>query len=417
MPTLPEVIVTLLLPFERLFDRRTWRKAQLLVVGAILSPGKRTVSSALSILGIGQHGDFAVFHQVLNRARWQPLQLSPVLLLLVVGRLGSSTEPLVFALDIADQDGLDNASFSYQWLAGDAEISGATGSTYVLTDADAGKGFRVRVSFTDDAGYEESLTSELVGPERPHGLNALESDGAVMLTWKPPVVLSNLRSLVYYQILRNRPELEETEPQVYVEYMRADETSYTDTGVGPEVLYVYRVKAADHFGRLGEASDPVEIRTSESVPVRNIPASGAPAITGTAQVGETLSALTSGIADTDGLENATFTYQWIRSDGGTDTDIAGATGSTYTLTDAEEGKNVKVRVSFTDDAGNEETLTRNATGSAAAAPNRDATGTPTIDGTVQVGETLTADTSGIADEDGLDRRLVQLPVDSQRRKL
>ena len=48
MPTLPAVIVTLLLPFERLFDPRTWRKApskaQLLAVGAILSPGKRTVS-------------------------------------------------------------------------------------------------------------------------------------------------------------------------------------------------------------------------------------------------------------------------------------------------------------------------------------------------------------------------------------
>ncbi len=99
MPTLPAVIVTLLLPFEHLFDRRTWRKAQLLVVGAILSPGKRTVSSALSILGIGQHGDFAIFHQVLNRARWQPLQLSRALLLLVVGRLSSSTEPLVFGID------------------------------------------------------------------------------------------------------------------------------------------------------------------------------------------------------------------------------------------------------------------------------------------------------------------------------
>ena len=69
------------------------------MVGAILSPGKRTVSSALSILGIGQHGDFAIFHQVLNRARWQPLQLSRVLLLLVVGRLGASTEPLVFGID------------------------------------------------------------------------------------------------------------------------------------------------------------------------------------------------------------------------------------------------------------------------------------------------------------------------------
>ena len=99
MPTLPAVIVTVLLPFEHLFDRRTWRKAQLLVVGAILAPGKRTVSAALSILGIGQHGDFAVFHQVLNRARWEPLQLSRVLLLLLVGRLGTSTEPLVFGID------------------------------------------------------------------------------------------------------------------------------------------------------------------------------------------------------------------------------------------------------------------------------------------------------------------------------
>ena len=57
MPTLPEVMVTLLLPFEPLFDPRTWRKAQLLTVGAILSPGKRTVSSALNILGVGQRGD------------------------------------------------------------------------------------------------------------------------------------------------------------------------------------------------------------------------------------------------------------------------------------------------------------------------------------------------------------------------
>ena len=99
MPTLPAVIVTLLLPFEHLFDPRTWRKAQLLAVGAILSPGKRTVSSALNILGIGQHGDFAVYHHVLNRARWSPLQLSRALLLLVAGRLGSSTEPLVFGID------------------------------------------------------------------------------------------------------------------------------------------------------------------------------------------------------------------------------------------------------------------------------------------------------------------------------
>ena len=57
------------------------------------------MSSALNILGIGQHGDFAIYHHVLNRARWSPLQLSRALLLLVAGRLGSSTEPLVFGID------------------------------------------------------------------------------------------------------------------------------------------------------------------------------------------------------------------------------------------------------------------------------------------------------------------------------
>ena len=99
MPTLPAVIVTLLLPFERPFDSKIWRNAQRRVAGVTLAPGKRTISSALSNLGIDQSGRFAVFHQALNRARWQPLQLSQLLLLLVVGRLGTSTEPLVFGID------------------------------------------------------------------------------------------------------------------------------------------------------------------------------------------------------------------------------------------------------------------------------------------------------------------------------
>ena len=130
----------------------------------------------------------------------------------------------------------------------------------------------------------------------------------------------------------------------------------------------------------------------------NSTASGAPAISGTAQVGETLTASTSGISDADGLTNATFTYQWQSSRG---TEIAGATGSTYTLTDSDEGKTINVRVSFTDDRGNQETLTSAATGAVAARPNSTASGAPAISGTAQVGETLTASTSGISDADGL----------------
>ena len=130
----------------------------------------------------------------------------------------------------------------------------------------------------------------------------------------------------------------------------------------------------------------------------NSPATGAPTISGTVQVGETLTADTSGIADADGLDAAAFTYQWLADDDA----IAGATGSTYTLADADEGKAIKVQVSFADDAGNEETLTSAATGAVDARPNSPATGAPTISGTAQVGETLTADTSAIADADGLD---------------
>ena len=124
---------------------------------------------------------------------------------------------------------------------------------------------------------------------------------------------------------------------------------------------------------------------------------GLPTISGTPQVDETLTADTSPIDDVDGLTNVSYEYQWIA--GGLD--IAGATGSTYTLTYGEQGKTIQVRVTFTDDAENEETLTSVATVAVAAAPNREATGEPTIGGTPRVGQTLTAETSGIDDADGL----------------
>ena len=88
----------------------------------------------------------------------------------------------------------------------------------------------------------------------------------------------------------------------------------------------------------------------------NSPATGWPGIIGTVRVGETLTATTDYIEDEDGLTGAVFNYQWVRSG----TDIEAAASSTYTLTDADEGMALKVRVSFTDDAGNEESLLSNA---------------------------------------------------------
>ena len=86
-------------------------------------------------------------------------------------------------------------------------------------------------------------------------------------------------------------------------------------------------------------------------------------------------------------------YKWVASDGASDTDITGATDSTYTLAAADEGRTVKVRVSFTDDVGNDESLTSTATDEVGFAvqpqtANSPATwAEPAITGTARVGET------------------------------
>ena len=158
------------------------------------------------------------------------------------------------------------------------------------------------------------------------------------------------------------------------------------------------------------ASNPVQDEAGNDAPAfsgqevkgaaGNTAATGAPTITGTAEVGETLTAVTTGIADADGLTSVSYAYQWIRVNG-TEADIAGENSTTYTLVDADLGTTLKVRVSFTDDASNSETLTSAATATVGAAGNTAATGAPTITGTAEVGETLTAVTTGIADADGL----------------
>ena len=116
----------------------------------------------------------------------------------------------------------------------------------------------------------------------------------------------------------------------------------------------------------GESDTTNNCSGKVTVTVTNNLATGAPTISGTAQVGETLTVDTSGIADADGLSSATFSYQWISS---RDTDIHGGTDANYILVDADAGKTIKVRVSFTDDAGHEETLTSSATDPVAASPD------------------------------------------------
>ena len=169
---------------------------------------------------------------------------------------------------IADEDGLSNAAFNYQWIADDVAIQGATGSSHTLADSDEGKAIRVTASFTDDAGNPESLTSVATNevasagptepPPAPENLTAVENaDGSVTLTWDAP----DDGSVTGYRILRRIPAAGEHSLSVYVPDTGSAATSYTDTDVAAGAKYVYRVKAINEAG-VGPRSRRVMITTS-----------------------------------------------------------------------------------------------------------------------------------------------------------
>ena len=99
MLTLPDAIVSLLVPFATLFTSPTWRKAQVLLIGAILTPGQRTVAAALRVMGRSDQRDYARYHEVLNRAVWSSRQAARILLVLLLQHLDGGDGPLIFGID------------------------------------------------------------------------------------------------------------------------------------------------------------------------------------------------------------------------------------------------------------------------------------------------------------------------------
>jgi hypothetical protein len=97
--TLPTDMIRLFAPFAPLFSKRVFQHVQLLLMGAILAPGKRTVSSALKAMGLDQQKRFHRYHRVLRRAVWSSGEASRVLLELLVEAFVPEGEPLVVGVD------------------------------------------------------------------------------------------------------------------------------------------------------------------------------------------------------------------------------------------------------------------------------------------------------------------------------
>ena len=315
---------------------------------------------------------------------------------------------------ISDQNGLTQVSYSYQWNRNNAGISGATGSTYTLTDSDQGETITVQVTFTDDEDNAESLTSAATGAVLPPApltatfpASPYQSARHTGTDDRPQVIVAFSLPVASFQ--KTTPSVSLTGATVS-SVRRHQENGLENTwifflnpdGTDDIVFSLVTSQYCDSGGICTDDGRRLSSAVQTTLPGPddpNSPATGAPTISGTPQVEQTLTADTSAIQDADGLQNVNYQYQWMAGGAA----ISGATGSTYTLTANEQGDTIQVRVDFEDDAANSETLTSVATDPVAAAKqaNTAPTGLPTINGTPQVEQTLTADTSTINDGNGL----------------
>jgi hypothetical protein len=281
----------------------------------------------------------------------------------------------------ADISGVTNGTgtAAYQWKRDGQNIAGATSGTYLLTGADNGKAITLVVSFSGNTGSLTSAATAAV-TEDQQGKDALQGTVSITGTAKVGETLTayvsgitNGTGTVAYVWKRGNDVIAGETGDTYV-------LTGADTGENITVTVSFSGNSGSITSNPTATVQPKD-QTKETL-------QGTVAITGTAKVGEVLT------ADISGITNGTGTaeYQWKASG----QNIAGATNTTYTLTGADNGKTITIVVSF---SGNTGSLTSAAT--AAVQPAKEALqGTVAITGTAKVGETLTANITGITNGTG-----------------
>ena len=311
---------------------------------------------------------------------------------------------------IRDTDGL--GEFSYEWLedGGPASGSNNTSETFVLTQSHLFGVISVQVSFTDAAGNDESLTSA--------GVTVLAAGSSATVSISGGGTVTEGDEATFTVTLSDSPGAD-----LVVDYATAagtagasdfaatngtltfdaNTTTLSQTFTVPTIDDVL-VEGDETFTATLSANSSSPLPTgfilgtataTATIAAGNSPATGEPTISGTPEVGQTLTAVTSAIRDTDGLGE--FSYEWLE-DGGPASG-SNNTSETFVLTQSHLFGVISVQVSFTDAAGNDESLT--SAGVTVLAAGSSATVSISGGGTVTEGDEATF-TVTLSDSPGAD---------------
>ena len=295
-------------------------------------------------------------------------------------------ETLMASNDLADEDGL--GALSYQWNRDGAAVPSATAETYTLTQADVGSTLTVTARYTDAQGTAESVTSAATAAvanvnDAPTGTVTISGTATEdeILTASNDLSDEDGLGEIGYQWNRDGNTIDGAASSTY---------TLTQADVGMAIT-----ASASYTDAFGNSHSVASVGTLIVTNVNDVPI-GAVTISGTATEDEILTARND-LADEDGLGN--ITYQWVRTSGGTTTNINGAAAASYTLTQEDVGSQITVTAGYTDDQGTDESVTSAAT-EVVSNVNDVPVGEVLINGTAMEDETLAA-SNNLSDEEGL----------------
>ena len=271
---------------------------------------------------------------------------------------------------ITDGNGLNTANYAWQWQVSDdgntwTDIPGANTADFMPALIHQDQFLRVMVSFTDDIRFMESRASTSVGPvlDSPSvlvtvsaTLTEINLDGSTLIVTITDAVWSSPLSVADFSLaaapagvsIMGVERNTDTTATLTLEFDGTDFDS--DMAIGVTVL------ATAHSGTIDLVSRLITITANQE-------ASGEPSITGTPQVGVTLTATIGGITDGNGLNTANYAWQWqVSDDGNTWTDIPDANTADFIPALTHQDQFLRVVAGFTDDDGFRESRTSTSVG-------------------------------------------------------